>query len=51
MAAFDSAAFLTTAFDPAAFDFGSLGGTRSRTGRSRARGALWAVLFLALWVA
>ena len=26
-------------------------GTRSRTGRNRARGALFVILFLALWVA
>ena len=49
MAAFDSAAFDAQAFDPAAFDFGDGGGTRGRSGRSRSRGSLWVILFLALW--
>ncbi len=48
MAAFDSAAFdSTNAFDTDAFDFGAItASTRSRTGRNRARGALFAILLL-----
>ena len=49
MAAFDSSAFDTGAFSDSAFDFDSIGvvgGTRSRTGRNRARGALLAILLI-----